>query len=284
MWLITRNRTGDLLATAFLLALGHWLGVALAYKRSFGSRAETFTAGPRLNRQVVEMALLLRWFVIWSLCMAAIQYGLPQIMSIMGAANYNAFYLAYSLNLVLSGVVGAIGSAMLAPVARLGVTGDRLAMVKALSYLPMLIAFLLVVALVGMRLAMPLLVTHWSHGIAGARDVNAYLFLLGLQTIARSLPVVFGIVMASRATALRLVGPSLLELALVLLVAVPLGRFFGERAFLLALGGAGLTAALAVALVGILVAGLDRPDRRRVMSRFALTESVALAAWWLLAS
>jgi hypothetical protein len=204
-------------------------------------------------------------------------------MSIPGAAHYNAFYLAYSLNLVLSGVVGAIGSATLAPVARLGATGDRFAMVQALTYLPMLIALSLVTALFGMRLAMPLLVTHWSHGIAGAGDVNAYLFLLGFQTIARSLSVVFGIVLASRATALRLVGPSLLELAVVLLVAVPLGSFFGERAFLLALGGAGLTAALALAVVGILVAGLDRSDRRRVMLRFAITEGVALAAWWLLA-
>jgi hypothetical protein len=284
MWLATRNRTGDLLATALIIALGHWVGVGLAYTRSFGSGADSFNAGPGLKRQVLETALLLRWFAIWSLCMAAIQYGLPQLMSILGAAHYNAFYLAYSLNLVLSGVVGAIGSAMLAPVARFGASGDRFAMVQALTYVPVLIAFLLVTALVGMRLAMPFLVTHWSHGIAGAGDVNAYLYLLGFQTIARSLSVVFGIVLASRAKAWQLVGPTVLELAVVLLVAVPLGGLFGERAFLLALGGAGLTAALALAFVGMLVAGLDRADRRRVMMRFAVTEGVALAAWWLLAN
>lgn len=284
MWLVTRNRTGDLLATALCLALGHWVGVAIAYTRSFRSQAESCKAGPGLKRQVLETALLLRWFAIWSLCMAAIQYGLPQLMSILGTAHYNAFYLAYSLNLVLSGVVGAIGSAMLAPVSRLGSSGDRFALVQALIYLPMLIAFLLVTALFAMRLAMPLLVIRWSHGIAGASDVNAYLFLLGFQTIARSLSVVFGIVMASRATALRLVGPPMVELALVLFVAVPLGAFFGERAFLLALGGAGATAALSAAVVGMRVAGLERSDRRRVMVRFVITEVASLAIWWLIAS
>jgi hypothetical protein len=284
MWLATRIYAGDLLTTALLLGAGHWVGVAVAHKRSFGSRVELRNSGPELNRQVLETALLLRWFAIWSLCMAAIQYGLPQLMSILGAAHYNAFYLAYSLNLVLSGVVSAIGSAMLAPVARLGSTADRPAMVQVLSYLPMLIAFLLLTALVGMRLAMPLLVTRWSHGIASADDVNAYLFLLGFQTIARSLSVAFGILLASRATALRLVGPTLMELGVVLFVAVPLGSFFGARAFLLALGGAGVTAALSTVVVAIMVADLDRSDRRRVMTRFAITEGVALAAWWLLAN
>jgi hypothetical protein len=284
MWLATRIYAGDLLTTALLLGAGHWVGVAVAHKRSFGSRVELRNSGPELNRQVLETALLLRWFAIWSLCMAAIQYGLPQLMSILGAAHYNAFYLAYSLNLVLSGVVSAIGSAMLAPVARLGSTADRPAMVQVLSYLPMLIAFLLLTALVGMRLAMPLLVTRWSHGIASADDVNAYLFLLGFQTIARSLSVAFGILLASRATALRLVGPTLMELGVVLFVAVPLGSFFGARPFLLALGGAGVTAALSTVVVAIMVADLDRSDRRRVMTRFAITEGVALAAWWLLAN
>jgi hypothetical protein len=151
-----------------------------------------------------------------------------------------------------------------------------------LTYLPILIALFLVTALVGLKLAMPLLVTKWSHGVASAVDVNYYLALLGLQTIARSLAVVFGIVMASRAIGLRLVGPSMLELAVVIFIAVPLGSLFGERAFLLALGGAGLTAALAVAVVGILIAGLERTDQRRLILQFAVTEGAALSAWWLL--
>jgi hypothetical protein len=237
-----------------------------------------------LKRQLLETMLLLRWFAVWSFGMAAIQYGLPQLMSILGAAHYNAFYLAYSLNLGLSGAVAAVGSAMLAPVARLGASGDRYAMVQALTYLPILIALFVVTALVALQLAMPLLVTHWSHGIALAGDINTYLFLLGFQTVARALSVVFAMVLASRATALRLVGPALLEVAVVLFIAVPLGGLFGERAFLLALAGAGVTGALATATVGIGLAGLERSDRRRILVRFVATEVAALAACWLLAS
>lgn len=283
MWLATRMLVGDLLAASVSLALGHWAGVGLARLRFFSPQVGTVKAGAELKRQVLETAHLLRWFAIWSVGMAAIQYGLPPLMSVLGTPDYNAFYLAYSLNLVLSGVVGAIGSAMLAPLARLGANGDGRALVQALVFLPMLIALILLSVLVGLRLSMPLLVTHWSHGIALPGDVNGYLFLLGFQTIARSLSVVFGIVLASRATAWRLVGPTLLELVVTLLVAVPLGSVFGDRVFLLALAGAGGAAGLALAVVGSHVGGLERRDRRRVVGVFVATECVALTAWWLVA-
>jgi hypothetical protein len=284
MWLATRTLTGNLMATALCLALGHWLGVATAYAGFFRPRTGSCDAGPELKGQLFKTASLVRWFAIWSICMVAIQYGLPPLMSILRTAQYNAFYLAYSLNLVLSGVVGAIGSAMLAPLARLSATQDQRAMVQALTYLPATIALMLVTALVGLRVAMPMLAAHWSHGIAEAADINVYLFLLGLQTIARSLSVVFGIMLASRATALRLVGPPLIELAVVLFVAIPLGVFFGERVFLLALAGAGIVSALSLTIVGLHVGALDKSDRRDVFLRFIATEVIALTAWWLVAS
>jgi hypothetical protein len=283
MWAATRNLADNLLGTALCLALGNWVGVALSYLRFFRPTTKSCDAGPGLTRQLFETAHLMRWFAVWSIGMATIQYGLPQLMSILGAAHYNAFYLAYSLNLALSGAVAAIGSAMLAPVARLGASGDRYAIVQALTYLPILIALFLVIALVVLQLAMPLLVTHWSHGIAAARDVSVYLVLLGFQTIARALSVVFAMVLASRATALRLVGPALLEVGSVLFIAFPLGRFFGEQAFLLALAAAGLIGALATVVVGISVAGLEHADRRRILVRFVLTETAALLACWMLA-
>lgn len=284
MWLATQRFAGDLPAIALCLALGHWVGVGLAHRRGLRPPVAAVAPGPQLRHQVFETAHLLRWFAIWSVGMAAIQFGLPPLMSIFGAAEYNAFYLAYSLNLVLTGVVGAIGSAMLAPLSRLGASGNHDALTKALSYLPVLIAAVLLALLALLHLGMPLLVTHWSHGIAPAAEVNRYLFLIGFQTVARSLSVVFGIVLASRATGIRLVGPTLLELAVALFVAVPVGVLFGERAFLLALAAAGGVAALALAVVGSRVGGLERADRRRVLMRFIATEAAALAAWWLLAS
>jgi hypothetical protein len=284
MWLATRKLAGNLLATALCLALGHWVGLAMANTGSFRPTGDSSTAGPELKRQLFDTALLLRWFAVWSICMVAIQYGLPQLMSILGATHYNAFYLAYSLNLVLTGIVGAIGSAMLAPVTRLTTNRDRRMIVQVLTFFPLIIAVLLITALLGLRMAMPFLVVHWTRGIASADDINVYLALLGFQTIARSLSVVFGIALASRATAWRLVGTPLLELAVVLFVGVPLGEFFGERAFLMALAAAGLTTAIATAVVGLGVAGLERYDRRRVLLSLILTEAAALATWWFIAS
>lgn len=280
MWLATRALTGDLLATALCLAIGYWLGMGFAYTRSFKPKLDQTEALVGLTTQILETARLLRWFAIWSVGMAAIQYGLPQVMSVLGAAHYNAFYLAYTLNLVVSGISAAIGSAMLAPVARFVASGNKSATLQALMHLPTGIAFILVSMLYVMYWSMPFLIKHWSHGIATATAVNSYLFLLGLQTIGRSLPIAFAMVLASRATGLKLVGPSLLELAIVLLVAIPLGSIFGERAFLLALTGAGVSAALATAAMGLRAANLETRDRHRVLTRFIATEICALAVWW----
>ena len=283
MWFATRALTGDLLATALCLTAGYWTGMGVAYSRTFKPKLDPTATFEGLKQQIIETTRLLRWFAIWSVGMAAIQYGLPQVMSVLGAAHYNAFYLAYSLNLVVSGIAAAIGSAMLAPVTRFVASGNRSATQQALLHLPIAIAIILVGMLFAIQWSMPFLVTHWSHGIASAPDVNAYLFLLGLQTIARSLPIAFAMVMASRTTGLRLVAPSLLELAVLLLAAIPLGYFFGERVFLLALTGAGIAAALATAATGLRAADLEKSDRRRVFLRFVATEICALTVWWSLA-
>ena len=250
MWLATRHLAGDLLATALCLALGHWAGVAVTRTSFFALKIQVVQIGPDLKRQIAETAHLLRWFAVWSIGMAAIQYGLPPLMSVLGTAHYNAFYFAYSLNLALSGIVGAIGSAMLAPVSRMAISGNRHDMVRALTIVPAAIALILLAILVCLQAAMPLLLAHWSHGLAAPGNVNSYIFLLGFQTIARSLAVVFGIVLASRATAMRLVGPTLLELAVAIFIAFPLGALFGDRVFILGLAGAGAAAGLALALVG----------------------------------
>ena len=283
MWLATRALTGGLVATAICLSVGYWSGMPAASTRSFRPRLNAADTSEGLRHQILETARLARWFAVWSVAMAAIQYALPQVISVLGAAHYNAFYLAYSLNLVVSGISAAIGSAMLAPVTRFLATGNKSATLQALMHLPTALAIMLVGILVTMYWAMPFLVTHWSHGIASATDVRGYLFLLGLQTIARSLPIAFAMVMASRTTGLKLVGPSLLELTFLLVVVIPLGHFFGERVFLLALTGAGVAAALATTAAGLSAANLERSDRHRVFARVIATEACALTAWWWLA-
>jgi hypothetical protein len=214
--------------------------------------------------------------------MVAIQYGLPQLMSILGTAHYNAFYLAYTLNLVIVGFVNAIGLAALAPIARLGAEADRKVLVQVLSYLPPVIGIILIAVLFVLRVGMPYISDHWSRGLAATADINVYLFLLGLQTIARSLSLVFSIVLASRTSGLRLIGPSLIELALTVLVAIPLGRMSGTSVFLLALVAAGLLSAMATAAVALKVGGLHRSDQLKVLTRFALTEITCLLVWWSL--
>jgi hypothetical protein len=284
MAVATAYAGGSLLAVAACLAAGHWVGIAVAYGSGL-SPTDAGTATEEQRRtQLRETVLLLRWFAVWSLCMAAIQFGMPQIISLLGSADYNAFYLAFSLNIVLSGVIAAIGSALLAPVARLVAAGEHDRLARLLAAVPGGLALLLLAGLELLRVSMPTLVSHWSQGIATATAVNGYLTLLGFQTLSRSLSGVFGMVLASHATALQLIGPPLLEAALVLLVGLPLGVVLGERAFLLSLAGAGLAATLVTALVSIRVGGLTAGERRRVLGRFAIVQTAALVSWWMLVS
>ncbi len=284
MGLATFFMPGNLIAAAMCFAAGHWVGVLLASSGSFRPDLPPRLGAQdlHLHRHHTETARLLRWFAVWSLGMAAIQYGLPPLMSILHAQHYNAFYVAYTLNLALSGVVMAIGSAMLAPITRFASTGDNRSMGQALTWVPVLVAVGLLFALLALQSGMPLLVHYWVGSIAGPAEINAYLSLLGFQTLARSLSNVYGIVLASHATALRLVMPPLLELAIALIVALPLGYLLGEQAFLLALAGAGAVAALCTVLVGVRASGLPKREAQRLFMRFVATEVAALGLWaWM---
>ena len=282
MWVGAHQAGGNLLAVAFLLAAGHWAGVALVRLRFVPPAAASALPDPALKRHISETIELLRWFGVWSVAMAIIQFGLPPLISVLGAAHYNAFYLAYTLNLVLTGIVGALGSAMMVPVTRMGLSADPSAIVRSLTLMPVLISVAILVLLTSLLWSVPFFVDHWSHGVARPSDVSDYLFLLGLQTIARSLSVVFGIVLASRATGVWLVGPTLLEIAVAVFVAMPLGWYFGERVFLLTLAAAGLLTSMALGVVASRLSNLDRTNRVRVIGRFFFIEIASLIAWWIL--
>jgi hypothetical protein len=273
--------TGNFFLTTLCVTLGSWIGLAVAEFGFFAPRIRPSPPGAALSRQVRETTHLALGFAIWSVAIAAIQYGLPPLMSILKTADYNAFYLAYSLNLVLTGIVGSAGAALLAPLTRLRLRGEQQLLMRRLMGVTLACAAFLILALASLRLGMNSIVHYWSAGIAGAAAVNGYLYILGFQSIARSMAIPFATVLSSAARPMQLIAPSLLELGITLCVAIPVGAKFGSKQFLMVLPAAGLAAAVSTTLIAARVGGFTPPDRRALLWRFCAAEAAALALWQL---
>ncbi len=282
MWLGISALTGNFFIAALCVALGSWIGLAVAEFGFFAPKIRASTRGAALSRQVRETTHLAMGFAFWSLAVAAIQNGLPPLMSLLKTADYNAFYLAYSLNLVLAGVVGSAGAALLAPLTRLRLRGQHALLVRRLMWVTLACAAFLIITLGGFRVGMNFIVRYWSAGIADSTAVNGYLYILGFQTIARSMAIPFASILSSAARPMQLIAPSLLELGLTVCVAIPLGVAFGSKVFLMMLPAAGLAAAIATTLVATRIGGFAPQDRRALMWRFCAAEFAALALWQVL--
>jgi hypothetical protein len=282
MWMAMRILAGGFIVAALSVAVGNWLGVAAAEYLFFAPRSERLDNKANLPAQIVETRSLVLGFAIWSVGVAAIQYGLPPLMSVLRTADYNAFYLAYSLNLVLVGVVGSAGSALLAPLTRLRLQGRRQAMSQWLTLIPVACALSLVIGLGALRLGMSVIIHYWSPGVADPSVVNGYLSILGFQTIARSMGIPFANILSSVGKPLQLVAPTALELLIGTCIAIPVGFYFGSRAFLYVVAAAGLVAAISTAVAAMWLQGHVIPHRGQILVRFCLIEGVALASWYLL--
>jgi hypothetical protein len=282
MWLGISALTGNFLVAALCVALGHWIGLVIAEFGFFAPKIRPSQRGSGMSRQVRETTHLAMGFAFWSMAIAAIQYGLPPLMSILKTPDYNAFYLAYSLNLVLTGIAGSAGAALLAPLTRLRLRGQQDVLVRRLMWVTLACAAFLIVALAGFRLGMDFIVHYWSAGIASGPAVNGYLYILGFQTIARAMAIPFASILSSAARPMQLIAPSLLELGLTAFVAIPLGLTFGSKVFLMVLPAAGLAAAISTTLVATRIGGFNPQDRRGLLWRFCVAELAALALWQLL--
>ena len=281
MWLAFRT-IGDgnlMLAGAYVMG-GTWLGLSLAYWTFLGppiGRAEVRTQ--LFEQHLGETAGLLKGFAIWSIGSAAIQYGLPAYFSLISPSRYNAFYLAYTLNLIVVGVVGAAGAALMSPITRMRVSAHLARLVIWMSYAPLASGATLIVVLLCLWIKLDWILAVWAPNMASPGEVRSFLHLLGFQTLARSMAVIFAIVLSATGKPTQLVGPTLIEIALTLLVVVPLGWHFGERVLLVGLAVVGEVAALATAAVTVRVSGMAQRDQKAVLLRFGLTQLGVLCAW-----
>ncbi len=277
--LIGLAASGDPLTAALCIAGGAWLGIAAA-GRTVSNRAAVDTDVAAVREQRLRMRHLLKGFAIWSVGSAAIQNGLPALLSVIEPRHYNGFFLAYTLNLVVLGIVGNVASALLAPLSRKRLAGDVKGLERWLAWAPVATGLVLVVSLAVLWWELDNLLTYWSPGIASIDEVRRYIHWLALQTIARSLTLIYSVLMSSAGTPWQLSRPILLELSLTLFVALPLGWWGGDIAFLAALAGAGLITALYMVRTTLDICA--QQSRGRLFGLFALTQLLALGTWeWI---
>jgi hypothetical protein len=275
------------LGLALGLGLGAATGVLLATRWGSATppvqthRSDATAAAVRAERQA--MTPLLRAFAVWALGSAAIQYVLPAFVSLIAPKTFTPFYLAYTLNLIVLGIVGAVASAMLAPLTRQRLAGEFNALERWLTLGPMATGGILLLMLSMVWYTLPLVLSVWSAGVAGVDDVRRPFFWLGLQTLVRSISLVYSVLLSSAGRPAQMAQPILMELALTVMIALPLGWAFGDVALLAALATAGLATAFLTMRVGLALVPYDSTQRAKLGLTFLAAQALACTAWTLLA-
>lgn len=227
---------------------------------------------------------LSRGFAVWAVGSAAVQYAVPPYMAVIGVGDYNAFFVAFTLNTVIVGVLGAAGGAMLAPVLRKSAVRDFDAVARWLLVAPAVTGLALLVMLGSVWWSMPTWLPRWMASLVQTVDVREFLQLLGLQTVLRSVAIAPAAVFAALAPARRLGLPTWIEVALTLAVVAPTGIMFGAHAALLVLAAVGAIAACITTGWALVTLPVARARRLQCLAAIMATQLVAGASWWMLAS
>lgn len=265
-----------LLAAALGLLVGSFFGLVVAgVQRGSANSAATLA----VSEETASMLPLLKAFAVWSAGSAAIQYGLPPFISLLAPKDFNAFYLAYILNLILVGTIGAAASALLAPLTRQRLAGATVALEHLLALAPLAIGLLLVLLILLVWYALPQILPMWSSHMATADDVRRPLFWLALQTIARSMTLVHSVLLSSAGRPGQMSRPIVLEIILAIFVALPIGWLFGAIALLATLSIAGLLTALYTVWITLSL-GVSRTTSRNFLSlAFVAAQTLTLGLW-----
>ncbi|MFM0505049.1 polysaccharide biosynthesis protein [Paraburkholderia caffeinilytica] len=263
------------------LTLGACVGLYLVH-RILNSNESLEEAPPEAMRaECTAMKPFLKAFIVWSISAAAIQYGLPAIMSILSPNDFSAFYLAYTLNLVVVGTVAAAASALLAPLGRKQLAGHWDSLERWMMFAPLATGLLLLVFLTIVWYALPVLLRVWSAGVSPPDQVRHALFWLALQTIARSMTMVYSVLLSSAGRPIQLSRPVILELGLSCSVALFAGFAFGETAFLAALAVTGLVTAIYTVWITVNLEVCASIARIRLVGIFLLSQILTLGSWIL---
>lgn len=269
----------DAATVAGLVCAAAWAAVALVRQLGFAPTVDSTADPAAVRRHAAQIRQLAQGFAVWSLGSAAIQYGLPAVMSMLAAARYNAFFLAYTLNLVALGVLGSVATALMAPVARSVASGNRRPLGRAVFWGPVLTALALLLMLTVVQASSGLVAHRLAPGVASADDVRHYVYLLGFQAISRTQALVFSVLLSAAGTPKQVAWPIVLEILVVLGVAGPVGVLWGGDAFLIALAVAGLIAALFVSMLTLRVTGVPGREQATVLAKFIGVQVAAALAW-----
>lgn len=270
---------GEPAVAALMMCVAAWVAVIVVWRLGFSAPTRSPLDPGAVQAHAKQLRVLATAFAVWSAGSAAIQYGLPAIMSILAGGRYNAFFLAYTLNLVTLGVLGSIATSLMAPAARMVSRGGHATIVRVLSIAPLLTALLVLPMLLLVEASTPMLVRWLAPGVATPADVAHYIGLLGFQAIARNLALIFSVILSAAGSPKQVALPTGMEIAAVLVIALPAGAWLGGDAFLVALAMAGVLAALSVALLTMQAVGMARRQMMGLLAQFMLVEALALSIW-----
>jgi hypothetical protein len=274
----------DLVHVALGLCVGTWTGLGLAVlllpEPSAGRSRGVAPSGAAVRVQYLISLRLLSGFAVGSASMLFVQYGIPPWVALIAPEQFNAFYLASTLNTVAVGVLAAATSAMLAPFTRWHSSSESRSLQRIFRFGPLLcVASCLAVLWICWLVLEPVL-TNIAARAARIEDIRVFLALLGFQTIIRSAAAGYALYIASAGSSRQMASPLLIEIVLALCLAAPLGWLYGDRALLYALSFAGLVGSLYSSKIVASLQGPDGVSIGRAFRRLFGAQVGACAMWW----
>ena len=271
----------------FGVLAGTWIGLALGrlLLPAPASPASGFvTVEPTfLHREYRRNLVVFSGFAVWSIGALIIQYGIPPLVAVIAPTQFNAFYLASTLNLVAIGAIGAAMSALLAPLSRWHATGAEGQLRRIVLVAPLVCAGCCAAVLAVGWFALGPVLQALGTRTAIADQIRPFAALLGFQTIVRTAAMGYSVSMAAVASVRQMSAPIVLEIALTFLVAAPFGWCFGPIALLAGLVFAGFASSVLTCWIGVNLAPAVVVRRPHALGVFVASQGVACVAWWLIA-
>lgn len=274
----------NLMTVALGLFAGTWMAVVVAQlvipcpTQAEGACGRPTTS--EIRDQFWRNLRVLYGFAFGTASSIIILYSIPPLIALIVPQQFNAFYLASTLNAVVIGVLSAAMSALLAPFTRWHAVGAARGMQRIVLFSPALCAGACLFTLCVCWFALEFILDAQTACTADINDIRFFLALLGLQTIVRTSSVGFATYVSSAGSARQMGLPLVIEMILAFTVAVPLGWLFGVRVLLLGLTFSGLvgsqfsTKALASLCVPAQITA------RAAFASLLTAQLVGSALWW----
>lgn len=275
----------NLTVVALALATGTWLALFAARLllpgpgRSGGAGRPT----PLEVRNQLRLNLRVQFgFAIGSASSLIVQYSIPPLIALIAPQNFNAFYLASTLNVVAVGLLSAAMLALLAPFTRWHAIGATHGVQRVALFSPALCAGFSLVVLCACWFMLEFILDALKARPADIGDIRFFLALLGFQTIVRTSAMGFATIVAAAGTSRQMSMPLVIEMLLAFTVAVPLGSVFGVQGLLLGLTFAALVGSQFSSRPFTLLFMPAGTSARAAFASLLAAQLIGSAIWWLI--